>query len=106
PDYSDLQPGSSAPGRTVIAELFDANELGPWKTRLRPGFINLPAAMSEIQQLPHLKYSWKVKLIAAKVAFRALVAKLTGKQFVTAGAALQGRMLQAALKAGVDIRTD
>ena len=34
------------------------------------------------------------------------LAKLTGAHWVTAGAALQGRMLQAALKAGIDIRTD
>jgi 3-oxosteroid 1-dehydrogenase len=37
---------------------------------------------------------------------RTLVAKLTGRHWVTAGAALQGRMLQAALKAGIHIRTN
>ena len=30
--------------------------------------------------------------------------KLTGKRWTTAGAALQGRMLQQVLKAGVDLR--
>ena len=32
PDYYDDRPGGSVPGRTVVAELFDANELGAWKT--------------------------------------------------------------------------
>jgi 3-oxosteroid 1-dehydrogenase len=41
-----------------------------------------------------------------KIALRTIGAKLTGKHYVTAGAALQGRMLQASIKAGVKIRTD
>src|SRR3546814_3542781 len=35
-----------------------------------------------------------------------LLAWLSGKRWVAGGAALQGRMLQAALRAGVQIRTD
>jgi 3-oxosteroid 1-dehydrogenase len=42
----------------------------------------------------------------AKVAFRIAWGKLTGKHWVTAGAALQGRMLQAVLKTQADIRTE
>src|ERR1700722_10367050 len=34
PDYYDERPGGSVPGRTVVAELFDANELGSWKPKL------------------------------------------------------------------------
>jgi 3-oxosteroid 1-dehydrogenase len=45
-------------------------------------------------------------MLAAKVGVSMAAAKLTGKDLVTSGAALQGRMLQAALKAGVEIRTD
>jgi 3-oxosteroid 1-dehydrogenase len=47
-----------------------------------------------------------VKLLLLKLVLRAVVAKITGKEWVAGGAALQGRMLQAALRAGVDIRTD
>jgi 3-oxosteroid 1-dehydrogenase len=104
PDYYDDRPGGSAAGRTVVAEPFDANELGPWKDRLRPGFLRLPASLEEMLELPYFKRSWAVKALMVKVGFRAMLAKLTGKHWVSAGAALQGRMLHAALEAGVDIR--
>ncbi|MES2488194.1 MAG: FAD-dependent oxidoreductase [Pseudomonadota bacterium] len=104
PDYYDDHPGGSAPGRTVVAELFNVNELGPWKDKLRKGFLQLPATLDELLELPAFKRSWRIKMLMLKIAFRAIAAKLTGKQWISAGAALQGRMLQAALRANVDIR--
>jgi 3-oxosteroid 1-dehydrogenase len=106
PDYYDDRPGGVAPGRTVTAEIFDASELGPWRERLRPAFLQLGAALDEARELPHYKRSWRARYVMMKVGLRTALAKLTGKHWVTAGAALQGRMLQAALKAGVDVRTD
>jgi 3-oxosteroid 1-dehydrogenase len=108
PDYYDERRGGSAAGRTVVAELFDANELGPWKPKLRPSFIKLPipASLEEALELPAIKRSWRVKLLMLKLVLRGVAAKITGKDWVAGGAALQGRMLQAALRAGVEIRTD
>jgi 3-oxosteroid 1-dehydrogenase len=106
PDYYDERPGGNEPGRTVVAELFDINELGAWKNKLRPNSFQIPAPIYEATQLPLIKVSWPAKVIALKTALRGAAAKLTGKHYVTAGAALQGRMLQAALKAGIEIRTD
>jgi 3-oxosteroid 1-dehydrogenase len=106
PDYYDDRPGGSQKGRTVVAELFDANELGPDKARLRPGSFPYALMLEDIMKLPTIKYSWEGKRTAAKLMARTLWAKLTGKHWYTAGAALQGRMFQAALKAGVDLRTD
>ncbi len=106
PDYYDELPGGSAPGRTVVAELFDANELGAWKSKLRPNVLPLPGMLEDIMKLQTIKLSWKTKLLAAKIGLRAIGARLTGRHWVTAGAALQGRMLQAVLKQGIDIRTD
>ena len=108
PDYYDERPGGSAPGRTVVAELFDANELGAWKAKLRPSFIRapVPATLEEMMELPGLKRSWRVKMLLLKLIIRKIVARITGKDWVAGGAALQGRMLQAALRAGVEIRTD
>ena len=57
-------------------------------------------------KLRFIKQSWESKKIAATIVLRTIAAKLTGKHYVTAGAALQGRMLQASLKAGVDLRTE
>lgn len=105
PDYYDERPGGSAPGRTVVAERFNANELGPWKEKLRKGFLRLPASLDELLELPAFKRSWRIKFLMLRIGLRAIAAKLTGKYWVSAGAALQGRMLQAALRAHVEIRT-
>ncbi len=106
PDYYDERPGGSEQGRTVVAELFDANELGPWKKKLRPNFLSMMATLDHMLKLRYVKQSWESKKIAAALVLRTIGAKLTGKHYVTAGAALQGRMLQAALRAGVELRTD
>lgn len=105
PDYYDDKPGGSELGRTVVAELFNVNELGEWRKKLRPNFLSMMSTLDEMLQLRFLKQSWKSKKIAITVALRTIAAILTGKRYVTAGAALQGRMLQAALNAGVELRT-
>lgn len=105
PDYYDDRPGGSDAGRTVVADLFDANQLGAWKDRLRPNFLPLAASLEEALTLPHMKKSGEAKKNMAKIALRTIWGKLTGKHYVAAGAALQGRMLHAALKAGADVRT-
>ena len=104
PDYYDERPGGSEQGRTVVAELFDKSVLGPWAAKLRTNFMEVPVRLEEGMALPTFKYSWKGKAILAKMLGRTFLAKLTGKQWVTAGNALQGRMLQAALKTKVEIR--
>ncbi|HTZ71800.1 MAG TPA: FAD-dependent oxidoreductase [Acetobacteraceae bacterium] len=106
PDYYDDRPGGLAQGRTVVAETFDAGALGPWREKLRPGFLSAPAMLNEFMQLAHLRQSWSAKLLMLKIGMRTIAAKLTGKHWVSAGAALQGRMLQVALRAGVDIRIE
>jgi 3-oxosteroid 1-dehydrogenase len=108
PDYYDDRPGGSAPGRAVLAELFNTNELGSWKSKLRPTFIQapVPATLEELMELPSLKRSWRVKMLLLKLVARKIVARITGKDWVAGGAALQGRMLHAAVRSGVEIRTD
>ena len=106
PDYNDEKPGGSEKGRTVVAELFNVNELGDMKTKLRPNFIPMMSTLDEMLKLRFLMKSWEAKRIAVRFGLRTIFAKLTGKNYVTAGAALQGRMFQAALKAGVEFRTE
>jgi 3-oxosteroid 1-dehydrogenase len=106
PDYYDDRQGGSVPGRTVVAEIFNVNELGVWKNKLRPGFIQVPASLEEALKLPDFKRTWPARRALAKVVLRAIAAMLTGKRWVSAGQALQGRMLQAAIKAGIEIRTE
>ena len=106
PDYYDEAPGGSEKGRTVVAELFNVNELGPWKDKLRPNFMTIMAPLDEMLKLPYIKKSWESKFLAVKMVLRTIGAKLTGRHYTTAGGALQGRMFQAALKAGVTFHTD
>lgn len=106
PDYYDDRPGGSERGRTVVAEVFDANQLGPWKEKLRPCLMEMPLRTDEAAILPLIKTSWRARILAARVVLKTIAAKLSSKHPVTSGAALQGRMLQAALKAGVELRTD
>jgi 3-oxosteroid 1-dehydrogenase len=109
PDYYDERPGGSQAGRTVAAKHFNINELGPWKERLRPSYLalpgNMPASIAEMKLLPMVKRSWKSRFMMLRVIGRGVAARLTGKQYAIAGAALQGRMLKACLKAGVELRT-
>ncbi|HEY6131538.1 MAG TPA: FAD-binding protein, partial [Halioglobus sp.] len=105
PDYHRA-PGECVPGRTVVSELFDINRLGEWKSRLRPGFLPLPARLEEAMELPHMKRSWTSKKVLARIIGRTIVSRLSGKHLTTAGQALQGQMLLAATRAGVDVRLD
>jgi 3-oxosteroid 1-dehydrogenase len=106
PDYFDELPGGTDHGRAVVADLFDINELGPEKARLRPNYVPFPAKPEEVMQIPLLKTTLNAKLARLKIGLRILASKLTGKHYVTFGAALQGQMFQAALKSGVDVRTN
>jgi 3-oxosteroid 1-dehydrogenase len=105
PDYYDELPGGSQQGRTIVADIFDLNELGAWKDRLFPTALNIPAHFNDIWKVKDLKVSWEGKRAAIGVGLRTLRDKLTGRQRVSGGGALQGRMLQAAVKAGVEFRT-
>ncbi|WP_373077519.1 FAD-dependent oxidoreductase [Zhongshania sp.] len=103
PDYYKA-PGESVPGRTVVSELFDLKQLGPWKSKLRPGFLPLPANLDEAMQLGLMKRSTAAKKILAKIIGRVIKDIFTAKKRTTAGQALQGQMLLAAVNAGVEIR--
>ncbi len=107
PDYYDELPGGSRDGRGVCPVLYNANELGPWKKKLRRGrFAKYPASHEELFKLTTIKRSWSARLLAIKVALRKTLSVLTRGDLVGAGSALQGRMLQACVREGVDIRTD
>jgi len=92
------------PGRTVVAELFDVTALGPWQDKLRPNNIEVPAPFADLFKLTLYKRSWRGRLAMGRTGLRIALAKLTGRRWVVGGAALQGRMLQAALRRGVELR--
>lgn len=106
PDYYDELPGGSVPGRTVIAEPFNLNELGRWKNKLRPNFMPVLATDNEMMAVFGAKSRWQFLLAGIQIVTRLAKERLIGRNMTGGGAALQGRMLQAALKAGVDIRAN
>ncbi len=107
PDYYDDLPGGCKTSRCVTAKFFNTNELGPWQSKLRPGFAPFPARLDDGMKFTNLMHkSWAYKMLFAKTAMRVVAAKLTGRKYVSAGACLQGRMLKAALAAGVDVRPE
>lgn len=105
PDYYHA-PGESVPGRTVVSDLFNLKELGDWKDKLRPGFLPLPAHLDEAMQMPLMKRSKAAKKVLFRIIGRVIADKLRGRKRTTAGQALQGQLLNAVLKAGVEIRLD
>ncbi|MET0251997.1 MAG: FAD-dependent oxidoreductase, partial [Novosphingobium sp.] len=109
PDYYDEAPGGCKTSRTVVAKPFDKKQLGDWEPRLRRGFMDVPARLDDGMKIIVPKFvrkSWHNKRLFAKIAFAIVAGKVTGKRYTTAGSALQGRLLQAVLRAGVAIRTD
>jgi len=118
PDYYDELPGGCKTSRCVVAVPFNKKELGPeWAPKLRKGFLEVKARLDDCMQLNFMKrtfesknlthkQSWKIRKIFLSIAFGIVGGILTGKKYVTAGAALQGRMLKAVLKAGADVRTE
>ena len=108
PDYYDELPGGVKTSRTVTALPFDKNELGKdWAGKLRQGFAEVPVKLDDGMKLPFAKHSWAIKLLLVRIGLKIIAGKLTGKHWVTAGAALQGRMLKAVLgKEAADIRLE
>jgi 3-oxosteroid 1-dehydrogenase len=105
-DYYANLPGGNAASRSLEAELFDANRLGDWKHRVRLPNLAMPVATSEVASLINAGVNLDGKVTAAKFAGRMIWSKLTGQALRGSGGALQGRMIEIALKLGVDIWTE
>jgi 3-oxosteroid 1-dehydrogenase len=103
-DYYDELPGGCARGRSLAMELFDTAELGEWAGRLRRGGRDIPVRWPETRWLMLAKRTPAGMLAAMRLAARLAIMKLTGRKLVGMGAAIQGRMLKAALAAGVEVR--
>ncbi|HSI17886.1 MAG TPA: FAD-dependent oxidoreductase [Sphingomonas sp.] len=106
PDYYDELPGGCKTSRTVVAKPFDKKELGAWAKKLRKGFLEVPAKLDDGMKLAYIRRDPALKKAMRKLVLKTIWTRLTGKHFVTAGAALQGRMLKAALATGVEFRIE
>lgn len=102
PDYYDEKPGGCKTSRTVVSELFNLKELGPWHKKFQRGFLPMPLMLSDAFQFKHLKHTWASRWVLLKFIGRLIGHILTGKKTVSAGLALQGQMAKAAIAAGVE----
>jgi 3-oxosteroid 1-dehydrogenase len=108
PDYYDTAPGGIAQGRSLCAPLFDINQLGPWADRLASHRVTAMLPISAEESGPFLRAhrSWRGRWLIAKVIARQAINTLFRKRVRGAGNALQGRLFQIALRAGVEIWTE
>lgn len=104
-DYYDDRPGGEPRSRCLMAPLYDARALGPWAAKLArsPVGAGLPVHSHELPVVYLAKRTWRGKAMALRLAGRMLRARLTGADLVSNGAAIQGRLLEIALRAGVPI---
>ena len=106
-DYYDELPGGEARGRSLLAELFDTRELGDWESKLsRYKGFSLPVPTDQFPDLMLAKRTWRGKKRALALVGRMIKGKLTGARLAGAGAAIQGRMLQIALRQQIPIWTE
>ncbi len=107
-DYYDDLPGGEPRSRCLMAPLYDARALGDWAPRLArsPVGAGMPVHSHELTPLYLVRRTWAGKRMALVLAARMLRARLTGADLVTNGAALQGRLLEIGLRAGIPIATE
>jgi 3-oxosteroid 1-dehydrogenase len=105
PDYYDELPGGLPQGRSLMAEPFDLRELGDWKDHLAmyPPMLGMPIGAEEFTKLFLVKRTMAGKMKALRFAWQMAKTKLAGSVTVANGAAIQGRMLQIALREGVEL---
>lgn len=102
-DYHEGEkPGGMARSRSLVGQIYDARRLGAWQSKLRRTPGTPPMLMHEGGPLGHNGRTWKSRLTFAKVAARMARNKL-GADLVGTGAAIQGRLLEIALREGVPI---
>lgn len=104
-DYYDELPGGEPRSRCLMAPLYDARALGDWAPRLARSPVGggLPVHSHELTDLYLVRRTWAGKRMALRLAGRLLRTRLTGADLVSNGAALQGRLLEIALREGVPI---
>jgi succinate dehydrogenase/fumarate reductase flavoprotein subunit len=95
PDYHPEFPGGKPGGRSLDAGLFDSNELGDWKKKLRRSPIFGMTAMSVTEAT-----EWGVFSKPLSLPFK-LLGERYSKGLVCYGGALTGKLLKATLDRGI-----
>jgi len=106
-DYHDDLPGGMPQSRSLSVEPFNVKELPQqWAARLRRGLSDLPIRGTEGRRLMLIKRNLDGKRAALTLGLRIIKGKILGREYVAAGTAIQGRMLQMAVRQNIDIRVN
>lgn len=103
-DYYDELPGGSAPGRSLEVDLFDVESLGPWKDKLRLSLRAMPITGREAPKVFLMRRTLSGMLMAGRLGLRMATDRILGKRRVGFGAAMIGKLLQACIRRGIEIR--
>ena len=110
-DYHSEKPGGTAAGRTCECRPFNSSVLGEYRTRLRPGVLEVKIPMPTTGA----DYRWLNLMARVPRKGLPLVAKrltqgvgglLIGRRYVAGGQALAAGLFAGILKAGIPIWTD
>lgn len=97
-DYFDDLPGGKPEGRSLIGKMFNGRELGPWYDKLQLVPPLVPINTPEFRHLLLAGRSLKGLRAALTIVGRFIYQKMTGNILLGLGGAIQGRMLQIALR--------
>lgn len=106
PDYKQSSPGSQVGGRSIEANAFDMNMLGPWKNmiNINPARAPIPMFTFELSKMVRAKTDWDGKITAAKVfGFRVYPAALLGGHTRTLGVSMISQLLFLNVKRGTAV---
>ena len=104
-DYNDELPGGKARGRSIETDLFDTTQLGPWQARLRISetLPAIPMFTAEVADAVLNGRTLRSLRTIAQVAGRWAAAVVRRQSVRGSGAALQGWMLLAAVRADIPV---
>lgn len=105
PDYYPEAAGASY-GRGVNAKLFDGSVLGPWRRTMR-AMVRIPAIVvlpHEFKSMLMPTQNLRSMINGLKVGLRTAWWRVRGKSPMFIGQALVGRLMEIALKLGIEVR--
>ena len=104
-DYYDDRPGGQPRGRSLLAEAYDLNLLGPWKDKLSlyPPLKPMPFGTHRVFPMMMFMRTWKARRILLDLVLTMIRNKLRGCDVTANGGAIQARMLEMTLERNIPV---
>jgi 3-oxosteroid 1-dehydrogenase len=106
-DYYDERPGGHPRGRSLLAEPFDLNRLGPWKDKLAfyGPFRHVPFGSHLMFPMLMFMRSWAARRILLRLIATIAMNTLRGRDVTANGGAIQARMLEMTVRRKIPVIT-